>query len=137
MSTSVAYLVGIGVSRREVGGVLTRYPEILGMRVGRVIKPFVSILKVWVFQGLWISLQQVRSMVVECPQILALNLDIMRLSIDYFQMEMQRPLDDLAAFPAFFTYGLESTIKPRQDCKKERSDESDSEYEEDSDDEYV
>ncbi|KAJ6674848.1 TRANSCRIPTION TERMINATION FACTOR MTERF4 CHLOROPLASTIC [Salix viminalis] len=26
---------------------------------------------------------------------------------------MERPLDDLVSFPAFFTYGLESTIKPR------------------------
>ncbi|KMZ66525.1 hypothetical protein ZOSMA_298G00070 [Zostera marina] len=45
MSTSVAYLVGIGVTRRKIGHVLTRYPEILGMRVGRVIKPFVEYLE--------------------------------------------------------------------------------------------
>ncbi|XWS46763.1 hypothetical protein CRYUN_Cryun14cG0095900 [Craigia yunnanensis] len=45
--------------------------------------------------------------------VLALNIDNMRLSFDYFQMEKQRPLDDLVAFPAFFTYGLKSTIKPR------------------------
>ncbi|KAK8498937.1 hypothetical protein V6N13_045898 [Hibiscus sabdariffa] len=264
MSTSVAYLVAIGVSRREVGGVLTRYPEILGMRVGRVIKPFVeyleglgiprlaiarliekgphilgfgleervkpnvaSLLEFNVrkeslpsiiaqypeiigidlqpkllgqrsliqsiidlepkdfgtvvekmpqivslsktsmvkhadfLKGCGFSLQQVGCMVVECPQILALNLGIMRLSFDYFQMEMQRPLDDLVAFPAFYTYGLESTIKPRDKIERlnydtiemeemetmpsfdmnslmePRSDESDSEFEEDSDDEYL
>ncbi|KAK8921322.1 hypothetical protein KSP39_PZI020341 [Platanthera zijinensis] len=44
MSTSVAYLIGIRVSGRKLGGILTRYPEILGMRVGRVIKPFVDYL---------------------------------------------------------------------------------------------
>lgn len=59
------------------------------------------------------SLQQVRKMVVGCPQLLALNLDIMKFSFDFFQKEMERPLDDLVAFPAFFTYGLESTIRPR------------------------
>lgn len=59
------------------------------------------------------SLEQVRKMVVGCPQLLALNLDIMKYSFDFFQMEMGRPLDDLVAFPAFFTYGLESTIRPR------------------------
>ncbi|KAF2314926.1 hypothetical protein GH714_037187 [Hevea brasiliensis] len=52
-------------------------------------------------------------MVVGCPQVLALNIDVMKLSFDYFKMEMERPLDDLVTFPAFFTYGLESTIKPR------------------------
>lgn len=59
------------------------------------------------------SLQQVREMVVGCPYVLALNIDVMKLSFDYFQMEMERPLNDLVTFPAFFTYGLESTIKPR------------------------
>ncbi|KAK8948361.1 hypothetical protein KSP39_PZI006167 [Platanthera zijinensis] len=44
MSTSVSYLIGIGVLRRELGGILTRYPEILGMRAGRVIKPYVEYL---------------------------------------------------------------------------------------------
>ncbi|XP_043719911.1 transcription termination factor MTERF4, chloroplastic-like isoform X1 [Telopea speciosissima] len=59
------------------------------------------------------SLLQMRNMVVRCPQLLALNIDIMKLSFDYFQTEMCRNLDDLVDFPAFFTYGLESTIKPR------------------------
>ncbi|KAJ8898695.1 hypothetical protein K2173_004729 [Erythroxylum novogranatense] len=60
-----------------------------------------------------LSLQQVRVMIVKCPQLLALNLDIMKRSFDYFQKEMGRPMDDLISFPAFFTYSLESTIKPR------------------------
>lgn len=48
------------------------------------------------------SLQQVTKMVVVCPQVLAWNIDIMKLSFDYFQREVKRPLDDLVAFPAFF-----------------------------------
>ncbi|KAK6912531.1 Transcription termination factor, mitochondrial/chloroplastic [Dillenia turbinata] len=40
MSTLVAYLVGIGVKGN--GRVLTRYPEILRIRVGRIIKPFIE-----------------------------------------------------------------------------------------------
>ncbi|WCJ21474.1 Transcription termination factor MTERF4 chloroplastic [Euphorbia peplus] len=59
------------------------------------------------------SVEQIREMVVVCPQILALNIDIMKLSFEYFKTEMERPLDDLVTFPAFFTYGLESTVKPR------------------------
>ncbi|KAK2664547.1 hypothetical protein Ddye_003121 [Dipteronia dyeriana] len=66
------------------------------------------------------TLDQVRRMVVGCPQVLALNIDIMKLSFNYFQREMQRPLDDLVAFPAYFTCGLESTIKrrPKMTVKK-------------------
>ncbi|KAL2468748.1 Mitochondrial transcription termination factor family protein [Forsythia ovata] len=59
------------------------------------------------------SLEQVKKMVVGCPQLLALNTDIMKHSYDYFKTTMGRPLDDLIMFPAFITYGLESTIKPR------------------------
>lgn len=59
------------------------------------------------------SVDQMRKMIVGCPRLLALNIDIMKLSFDYFQSEMERPLEDLVEFPAFFTYGLESTIKPR------------------------
>lgn len=54
-------------------------------------------------------------MVIGCPQLLALNLDIMKLSFDYFVGEMGGDVDDLVEFPAFFTYGLESTIRPRHE----------------------
>ncbi|PKA53933.1 hypothetical protein AXF42_Ash011413 [Apostasia shenzhenica] len=64
-------------------------------------------------KGCGFSLKQVSKMVVSCPQLLALNRDIMRMSFEYFQMEMERDLEDLVEFPAFFTYSLESTIKPR------------------------
>ncbi|KAF2298639.1 hypothetical protein GH714_024449 [Hevea brasiliensis] len=238
MSTSVAYLVGIGVARREIGGISTTHPGILGMQAGRVIKPFVEYLeslaqypeiigidlKAKIFSQMSLlhsvielgpedfarvvekmpqvvslsripllkhvdflkdcgfSLQQVRERVVGCPQALALNLDVLKLSFDYYKMEMERPLDDLVTFPAFFTCCLVSTIKPRHkriakkglkcslswllncsDAKFEermdyetidieemempsfemntpmepRSDESDSDYEEDSEDERV
>lgn len=60
-----------------------------------------------------LSSEQVRKMVMGCSHLLALNLDVMKLSFDHFQGKMERPLDDLAYFPDFFTYGLESTIKPR------------------------
>ncbi|XVF61872.1 hypothetical protein PTKIN_Ptkin08bG0169100 [Pterospermum kingtungense] len=44
MSTSVAYLVSIGVSPRDIGPMVTQYPYFLGMRVGTVIKPLVDYL---------------------------------------------------------------------------------------------
>lgn len=167
----------IDSSPKDFGSIVEKMPQVVSASNSAVTR-HVDFLKNCGF-----SLQQVRQIVVECPQVLALNLDIMKLSFDYFQREMQRPLDDLVAFPAFFTYGLESTIKPRHkmiarkalqcslswllNCSDEkfkermnydtidleemdtmpsfdmntlmeqRSDESASEYEEDSDDEYA
>jgi mTERF domain-containing protein, mitochondrial len=42
MSTSVGYLVSIGVGPRDIGPMVTQYPPFLGMRVGTIIKPFVD-----------------------------------------------------------------------------------------------
>ena len=157
--------------------IVERMPQVVSLGKTPILK-HVDFLKDCGF-----SLQQVRQMIVGCPQLLALNLDIMKFSFDYYQKEMGRPLDDLVAFPAFFTYGLESTIRPRHqmvakkglkcslswllNCSDEkfkermnydsieleememvssfdmntlmepRSDESASDYEEDSDDEYA
>lgn len=167
----------IDVGPEDFGRVVEKMPQVVSLSNTPAIR-HVDFLKNCGF-----SLQQVRKMVVDCPQLLALNLNIMKLNFDYFQMVMKRPLDDLVMFPAFFTYGLESTIKPRHrmvakkglkcslawllNCSDEkfeqrmsydtidmeemetepsfdmntlmepRSDESTSDYDEDSDDDYV
>ncbi|KAL6981901.1 Transcription termination factor mterf4, chloroplastic [Sarracenia purpurea var. burkii] len=97
----------IDLGPEDFGRVVEKMPQIVSLTDTSIVK-HVDFLKDSGF-----SLQQVRKMVEGCPQILALNLDIMKLSFDYFQTEMGRDLDDLVTFPAFFTYGLESTIKPR------------------------
>ncbi|KAL4610629.1 hypothetical protein ACB092_08G064600 [Castanea dentata] len=97
----------IDIGPEDFSEVVEKMPQVISLSKTPVIK-HVDFLKNCGF-----SLQQVRKMVVGCPQLLALNLDIMKLNFDYFQMEMKRPLDDLVIFPAFFTYGLEPTIKPR------------------------
>lgn len=89
------------------GRVVEKMPQIVSLNNTAILK-HLDFLKERGF-----SLEQLRKMVMACPQLLALNLDVMKLSFDYFQGKMARPLDDLVSFPAFFTYGLESTIKPR------------------------
>ncbi|PHT48096.1 hypothetical protein CQW23_12304 [Capsicum baccatum] len=91
----------------DFGRVVEKMPQIISLSKAPVVK-HVDFLKECGF-----SLEEVREMVVGCPQVLALNLDIMKQSFEYFKSTMARPLQDLVAFPAFFTYGLESTIKPR------------------------
>ncbi|CAK9175858.1 unnamed protein product [Ilex paraguariensis] len=167
----------IGFGPEDFGRVVEKMPQIVSLSNTPVVK------HVEFFKECGFSLEQVRKMVVGCPQLLALNLDVMKLSFVYFQTKMEMALDDLVTFPAFFTYSLESTIKPRHkmvatkglkcslawllNCSDEkfeermnydsidieememdssfdmntlmepRRDESASDYEEDTDDEYV
>ncbi|CAL0305941.1 unnamed protein product [Lupinus luteus] len=92
----------------DFGRIIEKMPQVVSLSSEPMLK-HVDFLKDCEF-----SLQQTRKMIVGCPQLLALNIDIMKLSFDYFKMEMKRPMEDLVTFPAFFTYGLESTVKPRQ-----------------------
>lgn len=97
----------IHLDPEDFGRVVEKMPQVVSLNNTPVLR-HVDFLKECGF-----SVEQMRKMVVGCPQILALNLDIMKHSFSYFQTEMKRDLEDLATFPAFFTYGLESTIKPR------------------------
>ncbi|XP_058762294.1 transcription termination factor MTERF4, chloroplastic-like [Vicia villosa] len=91
----------------DFGLIVEKMPQVVSLNSTPMLK-HVDFLKECGF-----SVVQMKKMIIGCPQLLALNIDIMKLSFDYFQSEMERPLEDLVEFPAFFTYGLESTIKPR------------------------
>ncbi|XP_054794049.1 transcription termination factor MTERF4, chloroplastic-like [Prosopis cineraria] len=97
----------LDLDSQDFGRVVEKMPQVISLSSSPMLK-HLTLLKDCGF-----SLQQMKKMIVGCPQLLALNIDIMKLSFDYFQKEMGRPLEDLVAFPAFFTYGLESTVKPR------------------------
>ncbi|PIN09464.1 Mitochondrial transcription termination factor, mTERF [Handroanthus impetiginosus] len=97
----------IELGPEDFGRVIEKMPQIVSLSDKAIVR-HVDFLKECGF-----SIEQVKMMVLKCPQLLALNIDIMKLSFDYFKSSMGRPLDDLVTFPAYFTYGLESTIKPR------------------------
>ncbi|CAD5183154.1 unnamed protein product [Musa acuminata subsp. malaccensis] len=102
------------VDRDEFGRVIEKMPQAVSLSRSTVLK-HVDFLK-----GCGFLLNQVGRMVVGCPQLLALNLDIMKMSFEYFQSEMDRDLEELVAFPAFFTYGIESTVRPRHQITSKR-----------------
>ncbi|XAR55944.1 hypothetical protein NMG60_11036196 [Bertholletia excelsa] len=104
----------IDLGPEDFGRMVEKMPQVVSLSNAPVMK-HVDFLKQCGF-----SLQQVREMVIGCPQLLALNLDIMKRSFGYFRTKMERSLDDLVAFPAFFTYSLESTIKPRHEMVLEK-----------------
>ncbi|CAJ2652381.1 unnamed protein product [Trifolium pratense] len=97
----------LDLDHEDFGLIVEKMPQVVSLGSTPMLK-HVDFLK-----DCGISVDQMRKMIVGCPQLLALNIDIMKLSFDYFQSAMERPLEDLVEFPAFFTYGLESTIKPR------------------------
>ncbi|MFS8014474.1 putative transcription regulator mTERF family [Helianthus anomalus] len=97
----------VDLSREDFGKIIEKMPQIVSLSSAAVVK-HVEFLKSCGFAE-----NQVKKMVIVCPQVLALNMDIMKLNFDYFQDKMGRELDELVDFPAFFTYGLESTIRPR------------------------
>ncbi|XP_068663324.1 transcription termination factor MTERF4, chloroplastic [Aristolochia californica] len=94
---------------KDTGVLIEKMPQVVSLTQSSILK-HVNFLKTSGF-----SPAQVKKMIIGCPQLLALNLDIMRLNFEYFQNEMHRDLDDLVNFPAFFTFGLESTIRPRHE----------------------
>ncbi|KAG9457476.1 hypothetical protein H6P81_001984 [Aristolochia fimbriata] len=99
----------------DLGVLIEKMPQVVSLTESSILK-HVDFLKNCGF-----SPPQVKKMIVGCPQLLALNLDIMRLSFMYFQNEMHRDLVELVDFPAFFTFGLESTIRPRHEIVVKKS----------------
>ncbi|KAK4763962.1 hypothetical protein SAY87_013400 [Trapa incisa] len=116
---NVKSLLEFQVRRASLPSVVAQYPEIIGIEG---LEP-----KLQSQNNLMGSIFELNSedfgLVIErMPQVIILKQNSIVKHVDFLkdycsfsmqQKEMKRPLDDLVAFPAFFTYGLESTIKPR------------------------
>ncbi|XP_035846448.1 transcription termination factor MTERF4, chloroplastic isoform X2 [Helianthus annuus] len=87
--------------------VIERMPQVISLGQNVIMKPVDFLL------GRGISVEDVAKMIVKCPQLLALQVGLMKNSFYFFKSEMGRPLKELVEFPEYFTYGLESRIKPR------------------------
>ncbi|KVH97130.1 Mitochodrial transcription termination factor-related protein [Cynara cardunculus var. scolymus] len=87
--------------------VIERMPQLVSLSQKVIMKPIEFLV------GRGISTEDVAKMIVKCPQLAALQVGIMKNSYYFFKSEMGRPLKELVEFPEFFTYGLESRIKPR------------------------
>ncbi|KAL9247548.1 hypothetical protein vseg_020970 [Gypsophila vaccaria] len=87
--------------------IVERMPQIVSLSQNVIMKPVEFLL------GRGISAGDVARMVVRCPQVVAAQIGIMKNSFYFFKTEMGRPLKELVEFPEYFTYSLESRIKPR------------------------
>nr|GMD41880.1 transcription termination factor MTERF4, chloroplastic [Ipomoea batatas] len=87
--------------------VIERMPQIVSLNQHLIMKPVEFLL------GRGFPSDDVAKMVVKCPQLVALQVGIMKNSYCFFKTEMARPMKELVEFPEYFTYSLESRIKPR------------------------
>lgn len=87
--------------------VLEKLPQIVNLNQNLMLKP-VEFLK-----GRGIPDSDVARMIVKCPQLLLLRGDVLKNSYYFFKSEMKRGVEELFEFPEYFTYSLESRIKPR------------------------
>lgn len=87
--------------------VIERMPQIVSLNQSVIMKPVEFLI------GRGISTEDVAKMVAKCPQLLASQVGLMKNSFYFFKSETGWPLRELMDFPEYFTYSLESRIKPR------------------------
>lgn len=94
--------------------VIEKMPQIVSLNQNVIMKPVEFLL------GRGIPSEDVAKMVVKCPQLVAVRVELLKNSYYFFKTEMGRPLKELVEFPEYFTYSLESRIKPRYQRLKSR-----------------
>ncbi|KAL5993683.1 Transcription termination factor mterf4, chloroplastic [Asimina triloba] len=87
--------------------VIEKMPQVVSLNQNVILKPIEFL------RGRGIPVEDVAKMVVKCPQLVALRVELMKNSFYFFKSEMKRPVQELVDFPEYFTYSLESRIKPR------------------------
>ncbi|GLJ15685.1 hypothetical protein SUGI_0258020 [Cryptomeria japonica] len=97
----------IKVDPVDFGRVVEKMPHIVSLPQTPILK------RVEFLRGRGFSDEDITKMVVACPQLLAISVEVMKHSFYYFKTEMNRSLQELVEFPAYFTYNLEFRIKPR------------------------
>ncbi|XP_078441581.1 mitochondrial transcription termination factor family protein [Wolffia australiana] len=104
----------LGVGPDGFAATMERLPQLAGLNPSLISKPAEFL------RGRGLSGEAVAAMVTRCPQLLVLRVEMMKRSFFFFKAEMQRPLKELVEFPEFFTYSLESRVRPRHERVKEK-----------------
>ncbi|CAI0627903.1 unnamed protein product [Linum tenue] len=94
--------------------VIEKMPQIVSLSQQVILKPAQFLLE------RSIPPHDVAKMIVKCPQVLASRVALMKNSFYFLKSEMGRPIKELVDFPEYFTYGLESRIKPRYQLAKSK-----------------
>ncbi|XP_009607945.1 transcription termination factor MTERF4, chloroplastic-like [Nicotiana tabacum] len=87
--------------------VIERMPQIVSLQQHVILKPVEFLL------GRGFSADDVAKMIIKCPQLVALQVGLMKNGYYFFKSDIGRPMEELVDFPDYFTYSLELRIKPR------------------------
>ncbi|KAG6551731.1 hypothetical protein Mapa_006821 [Marchantia paleacea] len=104
IAPKVRFLRAIGVRDEIIGQVIVSFPAILTYSLDKKIRPVVSFF--------WKELELPRRMWASIPTL--------HPKIRYFKRVMKRPLDDIIAFPRYFSYSLKTRIIPRHELLVKR-----------------
>ncbi|KAA8522532.1 hypothetical protein F0562_013107 [Nyssa sinensis] len=102
-----AYITWLKIDSEGFAQVIERMPQIASLNQHGIMKPVEFLLGRGILAG------DVAKMVVKCPQLVALQVGLMKNSYYFFKSEMGKPVKELVEFPEYFTYSLESRIRPR------------------------
>ncbi|KZV16069.1 hypothetical protein F511_26198 [Dorcoceras hygrometricum] len=119
VKSNVKLLLECHVSQNSLASVIAQYPEIIGMDLETQLLSQQSFLN----RIIGLGPKDFGRVIEKMPQIVSLSdkaivrhvsfFEECKFSLEQVKMMVVRPLDDLVSFPAYFTYGLASTIKPR------------------------
>ncbi|KAI3930690.1 hypothetical protein MKX01_037136 [Papaver californicum] len=87
--------------------VTEKMPQIVSLNQTVILRPIDFL------RARGIVAEDVARMVIKCPQLVALQVESMKNSFHFFKCEMKRAFEEVIEFPEYFTYSLDSRIKPR------------------------
>ncbi|RZC49250.1 hypothetical protein C5167_017681 [Papaver somniferum] len=87
--------------------VIEKMPQIVSLNQTVILRPIEFLRARGIFA------EDVARMVIKCPQLVALQVESMKNSFHFLKCEMKRAFEEVIEFPEYFTYSLDSRIKPR------------------------
>ncbi|MCL7032033.1 hypothetical protein MKW94_012836 [Papaver nudicaule] len=87
--------------------VIEKMPQIVSLNQTVILRPIEFL------RARGIVAKDVARMVIKSPQLVALQVELMKNSFHFFKCEMKRAFEEVVEFPEYFTYSLDSRIRPR------------------------
>lgn len=105
----IDFLIGIGISKDHLPRTIKKYPELLVSDVDRTLLP-----RIKYFMEMGLSKRDIAFMVRRFSPLLGYSIDeVFRPKLAFLLNTMEKSLQDVVAYPRYFSYSLEKKIKPR------------------------
>lgn len=105
----IDFLIGIGISKDHLPRTIKKYPELLVSDVDRTLLPRIKYL-----MEMGLSKRDIAFMVRRFSPLLGYSIDeVFRPKLAFLLNTMEKSLQDVVAYPRYFSYSLEKKIKPR------------------------